>query len=60
MVELGSSSTSHRGESIAGWYRDRDFKKRSNKGDWPKGCQENVQNVERDVVRYWSRKSRYA
>ena len=60
MVELGSSGILHRRKSIVEQHRDRDSKKYSNRGGWPKRCQENIQNVERDVVKYWSRKSRYA
>ena len=59
IVELGSGSAPHRGKSTAEQHVDRDSKKYSNRGDWSKGCQENVQNVERGVVEYWSRKSRY-
>jgi len=60
MVELGSGDILHRGKSTAGWHMNRDSKKYSNRGDWPKGHQENIQNIERDIVEYWSRKSGYA
>ena len=59
IVELKSGSAPHRGKSAAEQYVDRDSEKYSNKEGWPKRCQENIQNVERDVVEYWSRKSRY-
>jgi len=59
MVELGSSSMPHRGKSTAGWHVDRDSEKHSNRGDWSKKYQKNIQNIEKDVVEYWSRKSRY-
>ena len=60
MVELESGGMPHRGKSIAGWHMDRNSKKCSNREDWPKRCQKDIQNVERDIVEYWSRKSRYA
>ena len=60
MVELKSSGIPHRGKNTTEQYADRGSEKYSNRGDWPKGHQENVQNIERDVVEYWSRKSGYA
>ena len=59
IVELGSGSMSYKGKNIAEWYMNRDFKKHSNRGGQPKGYQENVQDIERSVVEYWSGKGRY-
>ena len=59
MVELGSGGMSHREKSTVGQCADRDSKKYSNRKGWPKRCQKNIQNIRRDVVEYWSRKSRY-
>ena len=49
----------HREKSTVGQCADRDSKKYSNRKGWPKRCQKNIQNIRRDVVEYWGRKSRY-
>jgi len=60
MVELRSGGIPHRGKNAVGQYINRGSEKCSNRGDWPKEYQENIQNVERGVVEYWSRKGKYA
>ena len=60
MVELRSGGIPHRGKNAVGQYINRGSEKCSNRGDWPKEYQENIQNVERGVIEYWSRKGKYA
>ena len=59
MVELGSSSTTHRGKGTVEWCTDRSSEKYSIRGEQAKRHQENVQNVERSMAEYWGRESGY-
>jgi len=58
--ERGKSSTLHRGKSAAKRYIVKRTGKCSKRGRERKGCQENIQNLKRNIVRHWNRKGRYA
>jgi len=56
---LRSSSAPHRGKGTAGQHTDRGSKRHSIREGQAKGCQENIQNVERSMAEYWGRESGY-
>ena len=59
VVELGSSSTTHRGKGTVEWHIDRSSEKCSMRGEQAKRCQENIQNVERSIAEHWGRENGY-
>ena len=59
IAELESGSVPYRGKSTAEQYTDRDSKKHSKRKSQPKKHQENIQNIKRSIVKYWSRKGKY-
>jgi len=48
-----------KGKGIARWHMVRRTRKYRKRGRERKGCQENIQNLERSVVGHRNRKSRY-
>ena len=59
MVELGSGSVPHRGKDTVGQHMDRGSERCSTRRGQAKGCQENVQNVEKSIAEYWGRENGY-
>ena len=57
--ERGRSSIVQRGKGTAKQHMTRRVEKHSNRGKKGKGHQENIQNLKRNMVRHWNRKSRY-
>jgi len=55
MVGLESSSIFWKERSIAKWHKERSSEKHRERGEQTKGCQENIQNVKRSMVKYRSR-----
>jgi len=54
------SSIAQRGECTAKQHTVKRTRKHSKGGSKRKGCQEDIQNPERSMVRYRNRESRYA
>jgi len=57
---LESNSTPCIGRGITEWCIDRSFKRCSERKGQAKRYQKNIQNTERNVVKYKSRKDKYA
>ena len=60
MVGLESSGTPWKGRSVAKWHEERSSEKHRERGGQTKGCQENVQNVKRSMVKHRGREGRHA
>lgn len=58
MVELKSDNMSCTEKSIARQYTDKSFE-RYNRGKKTKKLKENIQNIEKSVVEYQSKKDKY-
>jgi len=50
----------HRGKSAVKQCTVRKTRKHSKKERERKGCQKNIQNLKRSMVKYWDRESKYA
>ena len=59
MVELESNSVPCREKSTVEQHIGRDSEKYSKDKEQAKGCQKNIQNVERSIAKHWSGESRY-
>ena len=59
IVKLGSSSIPYRKKSTARQRMNRNSKKYNKREDQPKEYRKNIQDIERSMVEYWSKKGRY-
>ena len=59
MVGLESSGTPWKGQSTAKQHKERSFKKYREREGQTKGCQENVQNIKRSIVKHRGKEGRH-
>ena len=60
IVELESSGTPWKWRSAAKWHKERRSEKHRKREGQTKGCQENVQNAKRSMVKHRGREGRHA
>jgi len=58
-VGLESSGIPWKGRSAAKWHKERSSEKHRKRGEQTKGCQENVQNIKRSIVKHRGKEGRY-